>query len=296
MARAGPLGRVAAARFRLGCAHNGGRRKDVRWPAGPATPRSPTPGPALPGRSTPMPVPDPHFMRATLTPPYPEDTTGDLRHQAVLGAERTFWQVDGVYVTAVGYTAGSTPNPTYEEVCSGRTGHTEAVLVVFDPDVVSYEALLRAFWERHDPDPGNGPGRSTWARSTSGVYTTDDQQQAAEASRAAYQRELEASGNSRDHDRDPPGDGLATSPRATTSSTSPRTRAAAPAPAAPACRVQPAWQPATTRSLRLMETLGPPSCSSSWRSSLLVHSSSSPAAEDRPLAGRGRARVPPWVG
>ncbi len=157
----------------------------------------PTAETALPGRSTSMPVPDAHFVSdRALTPPYP-----DGMQQAIFamgcfwGAERTFWQTEGVYVTAVGYIAGPTPNPTYEEVCSGRTGHTEAVLVVFDPTVVPYDELLTVFWEQHNPTQGMRQGNDMGTQYRSGIYTTDDaQQQAAEASRAAYQSELERAG------------------------------------------------------------------------------------------------------
>ncbi len=157
----------------------------------------PTAEHALAGRATPMPVPDAHFVSGrALTPPYP-----DGMQQAIFamgcfwGAERTFWQTEGVSVTAVGYIAGATPNPTYEEVCSGRTGHTEAVLVVFDPAVVSYDDLLTVFWEHHNPTQGMRQGNDMGTQYRSGIYTTDDaQQQAAEASRAAYQAELERAG------------------------------------------------------------------------------------------------------
>jgi len=157
----------------------------------------PTAETALPGRSTSMPVPDAHFVSdRALTLPYP-----DGMQQAIFamgcfwGAERTFWQTEGVYVTAVGYIAGPTPNPTYEEVCSGRTGHTEAVLVVFDPTVVPYDELLTVFWEHHNPTQGMRQGNDMGTQYRSGIYTTGDAQQAAaEASRAAYQAELERAG------------------------------------------------------------------------------------------------------
>ena len=111
------------------------------------------------------------------------------------GAERAFWQIDGVYTTAVGYAAGITPNPTYEEVCSGRTGHTEAVLVVFDPKVVSYDELLRAFWEGHDPTQGMRQGNDVGTQYRSGIYTySDAQHDAAEASRQMFQERLTAAG------------------------------------------------------------------------------------------------------
>ena len=157
----------------------------------------PTAESALPGRSTPMPVPDPHFVSGrALTPPYPEGIRQAIFAMGCFwGAERMFWQTEGVYVTAVGYIAGPTPNPTYEEVCSGRTGHTEAVLVAFDPAVVSYDELLRVFWEGHDPTQGMRQGNDIGTQYRSGIYTADaDQQQAAETSRAEYQQELERAG------------------------------------------------------------------------------------------------------
>ncbi|MGZ8752873.1 MAG: peptide-methionine (S)-S-oxide reductase MsrA [Acidimicrobiia bacterium] len=157
----------------------------------------PTADAALPGRATPIPVPDAHFVSGrSLTPPYPDGTRRAIFAMGCFwGAERTFWQTEGAYVTAVGYIAGPTPNPTYEEVCSGRTGHTEAVLVVFDPEVVSYDVLLRVFWEHHDPTQGMRQGNDIGTQYRSGIYTADDEQlHAAEASRIAYQRELDLAG------------------------------------------------------------------------------------------------------
>jgi peptide-methionine (S)-S-oxide reductase len=156
-----------------------------------------TPEDALPGRSEPMPVPDRHEVLGTpLAPPFPEGL-----EQAVVGmgcfwgAERVFWRAPGVYTTAVGYAGGYTPNPTYEEVCSGRTGHTEAVLVVFDPKVTSYEEILRLFWEGHDPTQGMRQGNDAGTQYRSAVYwTTDAQREAVEASRAMFQSELAKAG------------------------------------------------------------------------------------------------------
>jgi peptide-methionine (S)-S-oxide reductase len=144
-----------------------------------------------------MPVPERHFVSGRpLVGPYPEGL-----EEAVFGlgcfwgAERAFWQAPGVWVTAVGYAGGTTPNPTYEEVCSGRTGHTEAVLVVYDPKITSYDALLKLFWETHDPTQGMRQGNDVGTQYRSAIYTFSPQQAAlAETSRGAYQRQLEAAG------------------------------------------------------------------------------------------------------
>jgi len=152
---------------------------------------------ALPGRDTEMPVPPAHFvLEHELRGPYPEGLeTAMFAFGCFWGAERKFWQVDGVYTTAVGYAAGFTPNPSYEEVCSGRTGHTEAVLVVFDPAVVSYDELLQVFWEAHDPTQGMRQGNDVGTQYRSGVYTYSDAQQAAAvASRDMFQGRLTAAG------------------------------------------------------------------------------------------------------
>jgi peptide-methionine (S)-S-oxide reductase len=152
---------------------------------------------ALPGRDETMPVPEHHHVLGTpLTPPFP-----DGLEQAIVGmgcfwgAERVFWSAAGVYTTAVGYAGGFTKNPTYEEVCSGRTGHTEAVLVVFDPQQISYEEILRLFWENHDPTQGMRQGNDVGTQYRSAVYwTTDAQRQAAELSRQMYAGELARAG------------------------------------------------------------------------------------------------------
>ena len=159
--------------------------------------RVPSPDRALPGRSAAMPVPKSHYVNgAPLVPPFPAGC-----EQAVFGlgcfwgAERKFWQTAGVYSTAVGYAGGFTPNPTYEEVCSGLTGHTEVVLVIYHPQTVSYEDLLKVFWESHDPTQGMRQGNDVGTQYRSAVYTYGDAQQArAEASRDAYQQALTAAG------------------------------------------------------------------------------------------------------
>lgn len=157
----------------------------------------PSPDEALPGRSEPMPVPSKHYVNGNpLKPPFPAGLeTAVFGLGCFWGAERKFWQTEGVYTTAVGYAAGATPNPTYREVCSGMTGHNEVVLVVFDPNAISYEGILKIFWESHDPTQGMRQGNDTGTQYRSGIYTySDAQRQLAEASRDAYQTELEASG------------------------------------------------------------------------------------------------------
>ena len=158
----------------------------------------PGPDEALPGRDREMPVPDTHFVKGTpLKPPFADGLeTAVFGMGCFWGAERGFWELDGVYTTAVGYAAGHTPNPTYEEVCSARTGHNEAVLVVYDPKVVSYEQLLQHFWEGHDPTQGMRQGHDAGTQYRSGIYTyTDAQQEAAVASRERYQRALGDAGH-----------------------------------------------------------------------------------------------------
>jgi peptide-methionine (S)-S-oxide reductase len=159
----------------------------------------PTAAEALPGRSTPMPVPEKHFVNgASLVGPWPGKEKALFGMGCFWGAERLFWQLPGVTVTAVGYAGGPTPNPTYREVCSGRTGHAEVVLVVFDPKVISYERLLRAFWEEHDPTQGMRQGNDAGTQYRSAIYTFgEEQRRAAEASREAYQKVLTASGHGR---------------------------------------------------------------------------------------------------
>jgi peptide-methionine (S)-S-oxide reductase len=157
----------------------------------------PTPEDALPGRDTPIPVPERHFVLGTpLQPPFPDDTERAVFGMGCFwGAERGFWQAPGVYTTAVGYAGGFTPNPTYEEVCSARTGHNEVVLVVFKPAEIRYEELLRLFWEGHDPTQGMRQGNDIGTQYRSGIYTSSDAQAgAARASRVAYAARLAAAG------------------------------------------------------------------------------------------------------
>src|SRR5918997_4741410 len=134
---------------------------------------------ALPGRESQMPVPASHDVLGTpLAPPFPEQIeTLVVGMGCFWGAERLFWQLPGVYTTAVGYAAGHTPNPTYEEVCSGRTAHSEVVLVVYRPDELSYEQLLRTFWEGHDPTQGMRQSNDVGTQYRSGIYTTSEEQQ-----------------------------------------------------------------------------------------------------------------------
>ncbi|MEA2702447.1 MAG: peptide-methionine (S)-S-oxide reductase [Actinomycetota bacterium] len=153
---------------------------------------------ALPGRSDTMTVPERHVVKDTpLRPPFPEGFEQALFGMGCFwGAERKFWQADGVYTTAVGYAGGFTPNPTYNEVCSGRTGHTEAVLVVFDPAVTSYAEMLRLFWEGHDPTQGMRQGNDVGTQYRSAVFaTTEDQLKAAHESRDMFQERLTAAGH-----------------------------------------------------------------------------------------------------
>src|ERR1700758_5125535 len=158
----------------------------------------PNPAEALPGRADPIPTARVHFVNGhPLKPPYP-----DGFQQAVFGlgcfwgAERKFWELgDGVHVTAVGYAGGHTPNPTYQEVCTGRTGHNEVVLLVFDPKKIPYEQLLRTFWESHDPTQGMRQGNDVGTQYRSGIYVTNAAQRAAaEASKASYEAALKKRG------------------------------------------------------------------------------------------------------
>jgi len=153
---------------------------------------------ALPGRTDAMPVPDRHFVLGTpLKPPFPDGMERALFGLGCFwGAEKRFWSESGVYTTAVGYAAGFTPHPTYDEVCSGRTGHNEVVLVVYDPRRVDYRRLLQVFWEAHDPTQGMRQGNDVGTQYRSGIYVYDTTQRAAaEASRDAYQAALATAGH-----------------------------------------------------------------------------------------------------
>lgn len=157
----------------------------------------PTPTEALPGRAEPMSVPEKHYVNGNpLQPPYPAGLEMAMFGMGCFwGAERKFWQLPGVFTTAVGYAAGATPNPTYQEVCSGMTGHNEVVRVVFDPKQISYEALLKVFWENHDPTQGMRQGNDVGTQYRSGIYVYSEQQRKlAEASRDAYQPGLSKAG------------------------------------------------------------------------------------------------------
>jgi peptide-methionine (S)-S-oxide reductase len=158
----------------------------------------PTAATALPGRAAPIPTASHHFVNGhPIKGPYPAGLeTAIFGFGCFWGAERKFWELgDGVYVTAVGYAGGVTPNPTYEEVCSGRTGHNEVVLVVFDPKKISYEKLLKTFWESHDPTQGMRQGNDVGTQYRSGIYVTSAaQRKAAEASKAMYEKVIAGQG------------------------------------------------------------------------------------------------------
>ncbi len=157
----------------------------------------PTPEQALPGRAEPMPLTNRHYVNGNpLKPPFPEGMEMAIFGMGCFwGAERKFWQLPGVYTTAVGYAAGITPNPTYKEVCSGMTGHNEVVLVVYDPKVISYTDLLKTFWENHDPTQGMRQGNDVGTQYRSGIYVySEEQKKLSEASEEAYQKALSSAG------------------------------------------------------------------------------------------------------
>lgn len=159
----------------------------------------PSPDKALPGREQAMPVSNRHYVKGTpIQPPFPDGTQSALFGLGCFwGAERAFWMLPGVVSTAVGYAGGYTPNPTYDEVCSGLTGHNEVVLVVFDPEEIGFDALLRKFWEAHDPTQGMRQGNDVGTQYRSGIYFYDEgQKSAATASRARYAEALEDAGRS----------------------------------------------------------------------------------------------------
>ncbi|MCD7053905.1 peptide-methionine (S)-S-oxide reductase MsrA [Rhodococcus sp. BH2-1] len=152
---------------------------------------------ALPGRDAVMPVPDAHYVNGhPLRPPFPDGMqTAVVGMGCFWGTEKEFWELDGVYSTAVGYAGGFTPNPTYEEVCSGRTGHSEVVLVVFDPEKISYEGILKQFWENHDPTQGMRQGNDRGTQYRSVIYTeSDEQAETARATAEAFGKRLAAAG------------------------------------------------------------------------------------------------------
>jgi peptide-methionine (S)-S-oxide reductase len=162
-----------------------------------SNPKLPSSTDTLPGRSEPTPIPERHFVNgASLTPPWPDGTrTAIFGMGCFWGAEKDFWQTPGVISTAVGYAGGPTPNPNYREVCSGRTGHAEVVLVAYDPSQVTYEELLKVFWEHHDPTQGMRQGNDVGTQYRSAIFATDDEQlRTAVASRNMYQARLSAAG------------------------------------------------------------------------------------------------------
>ncbi len=162
--------------------------------------RIPSQEKSLPGRDTPMPVNNRHFFNGhPIQPPFPEGMQQALFGMGCFwGAERRFWELDGVYSTAVGYAGGYTPNPNYEEVCTGLTGHNEVVLVVWDPDKLSYADLLKVFWESHNPTQGMRQGNDVGTQYRSGIYTFDaDQDTLAQATRSSYQKALDYAGKGR---------------------------------------------------------------------------------------------------
>jgi peptide-methionine (S)-S-oxide reductase len=203
----------------------------------------PAPGAALPGRPEPIPTATTHFVSGRpLKGPHPEGMAQIVVGMGCFwGVERMFWTLPGVWVTAAGYAGGATPNPTYREVCSGQTGHNEVVLVTYDPAVISFDDLLRVFWEGHDPTQGMRQGNDRGTQYRSGLYVFDaEQRAAAEASRAPTRSgcRRQASGRSPPRSSRP---GRSTTPRTITSSISPRIRAGIAAWAAPVSPVRSGW-------------------------------------------------------
>ncbi len=204
---------------------------------------------ALPGREEPIEVPDRHFVLGTqLVPPFPEGFERAVFGMGCFwGAERMFWQAPGVYTTAVGYAGGTTPNPTYREVCSGMTGHAEVVLAVFDPEETSYDEMLRIFWEGHDPTQGMRQGNDVGTQYRSAIYAESDEQlAAAERSKAMYEEALAATGSVRSRRRSA-ASRPSTTQRTTTSSTSRRTRTVTAGSAARASAARSASAPRRRR-------------------------------------------------
>lgn len=153
---------------------------------------------ALPGRATPIQIPEKHFVNGNRTvPPFPAGMKEAIFGMGCFwGAERKFWQLPGVYSTSVGYAGGFTPNPTYEEVCSGQTGHTEVIRVIYDPEKIDYEDLLKVFWESHDPTQGMRQGNDVGTQYRSAIYVSDsEQKEAAEKTKTSYQARLSAAGH-----------------------------------------------------------------------------------------------------
>lgn len=158
----------------------------------------PTQEQALPGRDEPMQVPEQHYVNGNrLAPPFPENTEIAMFGMGCFwGAEKNFWELQGIYSTSVGYASGVTPNPTYQEVCTGMTGHNEVVRVVFDPNLVSYTSLLKLFWESHDPTQGMRQGNDVGTQYRSGIYVySEEQKQLAERTRQQYQQALQQKGH-----------------------------------------------------------------------------------------------------
>ena len=216
----------------------------------------PDPGDALRGRAEPITITEPHHVNgASLTPPWPDGArTAIFGLGCFWGAEKDFWQTDGVISTAVGYAGGYTPNPTYEETCSGQTGHAEVVLVAYDPERISYEQLLKVFWEHHDPTQGMRQGNDQGTQYRSLIMVgSDDERATAQASRDAYQAQLTAAGYGEITTEIVGCRASSTTPSPTTSNTSARIRRATAPTTAPAWPARSAW--GSMRSERTAEDL-----------------------------------------